>query len=646
MSVAEAARSRKTEHDIAAEMAALGADASAAAQALAASSAETRRRALRAAAAAIRDDEAAILEANAADMAAARESGLSGALLDRLALDPGRVAAMAAGVEQVAALDDPLGRLLGEWERPNGLRIRRVSVPIGVIGIIYESRPNVTSDAGALCLMAGNAAILRGGSESYHSSRAIAAALRAALVETGLPAGCIQLVPTTDRAAVGILLTMDDVLDLIVPRGGRSLIERVLAESRVPVMAHLDGNCHVYVHAAADPEKARDVTFNAKMRRTGICGAAGTLLVDAAVEDALPAILEPLFEAGCEIRGDARVQALDSRVVPANAADWGTEYLDAIISVALVDGLEAAIAHVNEHGSHHTDAIITEDSAAAERFMERVDSGIVLHNASTQFADGGEFGMGAEIGISTGKLHARGPVGVEQLTTYKYKVYGTGQVRPDHARPHAPPAIAASARRHVARAAARPQDRACSAAPSIQPMRATGTSACSPSSGSACTSVVAGLAAEPAQASCRDGSVRRTSRCGEFRNRGPQAPRERYRTPPRQLLFGGYGGAAQAVLPAAPAGLDRRRRQPADARGMAALARALPSTTRCGRRRWPYSRYASVVKPAKRFARRRMAERRARGLVRCKPPAWIVIHGPLHPASATALRAASGTAGR
>ena len=351
-------------------------------------------------------------------------------MLDRLALDPGRVAAMAAGVEQVAALDDPLGRLLGEWERPNGLRIRRVSVPIGVIGIIYESRPNVTSDAGALCLMAGNAAILRGGSESYHSSRAIAAALRAALVETGLPAGCIQLVPTTDRAAVGILLTMDDVLDLIVPRGGRSLIERVLAESRVPVMAHLDGNCHVYVHAAADPEKARDVTFNAKMRRTGICGAAETLLVDAAVEDALPAILKPLFEAGCEIRGDARVQALDSRVVPANAADWGTEYLDAIISVALVDGLDAAIAHVNEHGSHHTDAIITEDSAAAERFMEGVDSGIVLHNASTQFADGGEFGMGAEIGISTGKLHARGPVGVEQLTTYKYKVYGTGQVRP------------------------------------------------------------------------------------------------------------------------------------------------------------------------------------------------------------------------
>ena len=428
--MAEAARSRETERDIAAEMAALGVEARAAARVLAASSTEARRRALKAAAAAIRRGEATILEANARDMAAAKASGLSGALLDRLALDRGRVEAMAAGVEQVAALDDPLGRLLGEWQRPNGLCIRRVSVPIGVIGIIYESRPNVTADAGALCLMAGNAAILRGGSESYHSSRAIAAALQSAMVETGLPAGCIQLVPTTDRAAVGILLTMDDALDLIVPRGGRSLIERVLAESRVPVMAHLDGNCHVYVHAAADPEKARDVTYNAKMRRTGICGAAETLLVDSAMQDTLPAILEPLFEAGCEVRGDARVQALDSRVVPAADADWGTEYLDAIISVGMVDGLDAAIAHVNEHGSHHTDAIITEDAAAAERFMEAVDSGIVLHNASTQFADGGEFGMGAEIGISTGKLHARGPVGVEQLTTYKYKVYGNGQVRP------------------------------------------------------------------------------------------------------------------------------------------------------------------------------------------------------------------------
>ena len=429
MSIAQA-QSRDENRDIRAEMDALGVEARAAARVLAASSTEDRRRALKAAASAIRGDEAAILEANARDMTAAEASGLSSALLDRLALDPGRVEAMAAGVEQVAALDDPLGRLLGEWERPNGLRIRRVSVPIGVIGIIYESRPNVTADAGALCLMAGNAAILRGGSESWHSSRAIAAALRAALAETGLPTGCIQPVPTTDRAAVGILLGMDEVLDLIVPRGGRSLIERVLAESRVPVMAHLDGNCHVYVHAGADPEKARDVTFNAKMRRTGICGAAETLLVDDAVTDTLPAILEPLFEAGCEVRGDARVQAMDSRVVAAGDDDWGTEYLDAIISVGVVDGLDAAIAHVNEHGSHHTDSIITEDAAAAERFMEGVDSGIVLHNASTQFADGGEFGMGAEIGISTGKLHARGPVGVEQLTTYKYKVYGNGQVRP------------------------------------------------------------------------------------------------------------------------------------------------------------------------------------------------------------------------
>ena len=327
-----------------------------------------------------------------------------------------------------AALDDPLGPF---WASGSGerLRIRRVSVPIGVIGIIYESRPNGPP-------MPAHFASCRGtrrscaAPESWHSSRAIAGALRAALAETGLPAGCIQLVPTTDRAAVGILLGMDDALDLIVPRGGRSLIERVLAESRVPVMAHLDGNCHVYVHAAADPEKARDVTFNAKMRRTGICGAAETLLVDAAAAETLPAILEPLFEAGCEVRGDARVQAMDSRVVPVAAADWGTEYLDAIISVGVVDGLDAAISHVNEHGSHHTDSIITEDAAAAERFMEGVDSGIVLHNASTQFADGGEFGMGAEIGISTGKLHARGPVGVEQLTTYKYKVYGNGQVRP------------------------------------------------------------------------------------------------------------------------------------------------------------------------------------------------------------------------
>ena len=371
-----------------------------------------------------------ILAANAEDLDQGKVKGLSEPMLDRLALDEGRVGSVAASLRDVGRLEDPVGSVIASWTRPNGLKIRRVRTPLGVVAVIFESRPNVTADAGGLCLKAGNAVVLRGGSESWHSSRAIASVLRAALAETGLPAGCIQLVPTTDRAAVGILLGMDDALDLIVPRGGRSLIERVLAESRVPVMAHLDGNCHVYVHAAADPEKARDVTFNAKMRRTGICGAAETLLVDAAAAETLPAILEPLFEAGCEVRGDARVQAMDSRVVPAGDADWGTEYLDAIISVGVVDGLDAAISHVNEHGSHHTDSIITEDAAAAERFMEGVDSGIVLHNASTQFADGGEFGMGAEIGISTGKLHARGPVGVEQLTTYKYKVYGNGQVRP------------------------------------------------------------------------------------------------------------------------------------------------------------------------------------------------------------------------
>ena len=415
---------------LAADMAALGRAARAAARLLAGAATDTKRRALRAAASSLRRRQAAILEANAADIAAARRGGSGPALLDRLALDPARVEAMAAGVEAVAALDDPVGRALGAWTRPNGLRIRRVSVPIGVIGIVYESRPNVTADAGALCLMSGNAAILRGGSESTGASRAIAESLAEGLAEAGLPAGCIQRVPTTDRAAVGLLLAMEDTVDLIVPRGGRSLIERVRAESRIPVLAHLDGVCHVYVHAAADPAKARAVVLNAKMRRTGICGAAETLLVDAAVEDALPGILAPLFEAGCEVRGDRRVQALDSRVAAASAADWGTEYLDAILSVGVVDGLEAAIAHVNDHGSHHTDAIVTEDATAAERFMEGVDSGIVLHNASTQFADGGEFGMGAEIGIATGKLHARGPVGVEQLTTYKYKVYGNGQVRP------------------------------------------------------------------------------------------------------------------------------------------------------------------------------------------------------------------------
>ncbi len=411
-------------------MAALGASAREAARVLAGTPTETKRAALRAAAGALAGMKAAILRANAIDMAAAREKGLSSAMLDRLELNDARVAAMVTGLEEVATLDDPVGRSLGAWTRPNGLAIERVSVPIGVIGIIYESRPNVTADAGALCLMSGNAAILRGGSESYHSSHAIAAALHEGLEAAGLPAPCIQLVPTTDRAAVGILLTMDDAVDLIVPRGGRALIERIKAESRIPVMAHLDGICHVYVHAAADPVKARDIAFNAKMRRTGICGAAETLLVDTAMRDHLPEILAPLLEAGCEVRGDDVVRACDARVKPAQEDDWDTEYLEAILSVRMVDGLDEAVAHINRHGSHHTDSIVTEEPQAAERFMNAVDSGIVLRNASTQFADGGEFGMGAEIGISTGKLHARGPVGVEQLTTYKYKVRGDGQVRP------------------------------------------------------------------------------------------------------------------------------------------------------------------------------------------------------------------------
>jgi len=413
-----------------AQMAALGANARSASRVLAVTPTAVKRAAIEAAADALavgRDD---ILQANADDMTRARAAKLNDAMLDRLALDGARVDAMVTGMREVAALDDPVGRALGDWSRPNGLRIERVSVPIGVIAIIYESRPNVTADAGALCLMSGNAAILRAGSESFLSSNAIAACLRRGLSTAGLPEDCVQLVPTKDRAAVGILLTMDEDVDIIVPRGGRSLIERVKEESRIPVLAHLDGICHVYVHASADADKARDVTFNAKMRRTGICGAAESLLIDRAALAMLPAILAPLHAAGCEVRGDAEVCAIDPAASAASAVDWDTEFLDAIISVAVVASLEDAIRHVNLHGSHHTDAIISEDQAAAARFLDEVDSAIVLHNASTQFADGGEFGMGAEIGISNGKLHARGPVGVEQLTTYKYKVHGAGQVRP------------------------------------------------------------------------------------------------------------------------------------------------------------------------------------------------------------------------
>lgn len=410
---------------------ALGREAQAAARTLAWTPTETRNQALRAAAVALRRQETAILAANANDVAAAQTRGLAAPMLERLLLDPARVEAMAAGLEAIAALPDPLGTVLAAWERPNGLQISRVRVPLGVIGIIYESRPNVTADAGGLCLKSGNAAILRGGSESFQSSHAIAAAMQEGLEAAGLPLAAIQLLPTPDRAAVGLMLRMDDVIDVIIPRGGRSLIERVAAESRIPVIKHLDGNCHVYVDAAADPEKARRVVLNAKMRRTSICGAAETLLVDRALRTTLlPHLVADLLNAGCAVRGDADVCAVDPRVTPASAEDWDTEYLDAIITCGVVDGVDAAIAHINRHSSHHTESILTEDPAVAERFLARIDSGIVLWNASTQFADGGEFGMGAEIGISTGKLHARGPVGAEQLTSYKYVVRGQGQCRP------------------------------------------------------------------------------------------------------------------------------------------------------------------------------------------------------------------------
>jgi glutamate-5-semialdehyde dehydrogenase len=338
---------------------------------------------------------------------------------------------MAAGLDAIASLQDPVGDIMAEWDRPNGLHISRVRVPLGVIGIIYESRPNVTADAGSLCLKAGNACILRGGSESYHSRRAIWVCLQDGLMGAGLPKDAIQMIPTTDRAAVGKLLTMADYIDVIVPRGGRNLIERVQNESRIPVFSHLDGLVHIYMDKNADPAKAKDIIFNSKMRRVSICGALETLLVHRdIVADQLPAILNQLIEAGCEVRGDDTVQELDARVVAATETDWRTEYLEPILSIRVVDDLTAAIEHIETYGSHHTDCIITEDDAASKTFMETVDSAILLHNASTQFADGGEFGMGAEIGISTGKMHARGPVGVEQLTSFKYVVKGNGQTRP------------------------------------------------------------------------------------------------------------------------------------------------------------------------------------------------------------------------
>jgi glutamate-5-semialdehyde dehydrogenase len=413
-------------------MQALGAAARTAARALALASSETKNTALRAAAAELRGATAAIAAANERDLAAAGEAGRPASFLDRLMLDGKRIDGMAMGLEEIAALPDPVGTAIAEWRRPNGLKIERVRVPLGVVGIIYESRPNVTADAGALCLKAGNAAILRGGSESHHSSGAIHACLVAGLRAAGLPEAAVQLVPTTDREAVGLMLRgLGGAIDVIVPRGGKSLVARVQEEARVPVFAHLEGLCHTYVDRSADLEIAKRIVVNAKMRRTGVCGATETLLVDKAAPAVfLPALVSALIEAGCEVRGDGETQAADARVKPATEQDWSTEYLDAIISVKAVEGVDAAIAHIQRYGSQHTDCIVAGDQGAAERFLTRLDSAILLHNASTQFADGGEFGMGAEIGIATGRLHARGPVGVEQLTTFKYVVRGTGQIRP------------------------------------------------------------------------------------------------------------------------------------------------------------------------------------------------------------------------
>jgi glutamate-5-semialdehyde dehydrogenase len=425
MSVAEACDDI---HDL---MLGIGVAAQNAARVLAHAATDAKNHALRAAAQNLRNSRRTVLEANALDVAGADAKDISKPLRDRLVLDDQRIDAIAAGLEAIADLPDPVGAIFWETERPNGLRIERVRVPLGVIGIIYESRPNVTADAGALCLKSGNAAILRGGSESFQSSQAIMACLHAGLLAAGLPAAAIQLVPTRDRSAVGEMLTMSETINIIVPRGGRSLIERVQKESRVPVIAHLDGNCHVYIHEAADADDAVAIVHNAKMRRLSICGAAESLVIDKEIASTIvPRLVEDLSLAGCEIRGDAAAQAMDSRVVAASDTDWSAEYLDAVISLRIVDGVGDAIAHIERYGSHHTDSILTEDQAAATRFLAEVDSAIVLHNASTQFADGGEFGMGAEIGISTDRLHARGPVGLEQLTTYKYRVHGTGQVRP------------------------------------------------------------------------------------------------------------------------------------------------------------------------------------------------------------------------
>jgi glutamate-5-semialdehyde dehydrogenase len=413
-------------------MRAIGARARAAAGKLAIASTEAKNAALLAAASALTECESDILAANGEDIVAMGAAGATAALVDRAALNQKRIAGMAQSLEAIAALPDPVGSVIAEWDRPNGLHIERVRTPLGVVGVIFESRPNVTADAGALCLKSGNAVILRGGSDAHRSSAAIHRCLLAGLEEAGLPADAIQLVPTTDREAVGAMLRgLGGALDVIVPRGGKGLVARVQEEARVPVFAHLEGVCHVYVHAAADLDMAKDIVVNAKMRRTSVCGAAETLLVDKSIAGShLRPIVEALLEAGCSIRGDAATRAAVPDVQTASEDDWYAEYLDAIIAVRVVDGFDEAIRHIATYGSHHTDAIVTDDTAAAARFLKEVDSAIVLHNASTQFADGGEFGMGAEIGIATGRMHARGPVGVEQLTSFKYRVRGAGQTRP------------------------------------------------------------------------------------------------------------------------------------------------------------------------------------------------------------------------
>ncbi|MBM08522.1 MAG: glutamate-5-semialdehyde dehydrogenase [Magnetovibrio sp.] len=421
---------RDNNKNISALMERIGSDARSAQELLAIAPTKMKNKALNASAHALRQTQDHIIGQNSKDISYGSKKGLTSAMLDRLSLDENRIESIAKGLEEIAELTDPIGSITDEWERPNGLQIQRWRVPLGVIGIIYESRPNVTADAGALCLKAGNAAILRGGSESFHSSGAILNALQIGLAEADLPQTAIQLVPTRDRAAVGKMLTMNEYIDVIVPRGGKSLVERVTAESRVPLFKHLEGICHTYVCADASPTMARDIVVNAKMRRTGICGATETLLID---QDALPMltnIVDGLIETGCEVRGDSDARAVDSRISQATECDWDTEYLESIISIRTVSGLDTAIQHIAKHGSQHTDAIITTDPTLAEKFVNHVDSAIVMINASTQFADGGEFGMGAEIGISTDKLHARGPVGVEQLTSMKYVVRGTGQCRP------------------------------------------------------------------------------------------------------------------------------------------------------------------------------------------------------------------------